>query len=145
MSKRRSSKKFKGASRRRRSPDRRKARKLSSKEPDEPTRWNWRDKFVTAGVFAGLLVTMVAPVAFLSHVAHQNSIRSRVANWKDRYELSESEADRLLRIELDFHRYEKLFSLEPDPTPTQVEAHSDQIAELLGTEVLTHSPTTESE
>lgn len=92
-----------------------------------------------AGALLFFIVTMAVPYAYLTSRKHRNAIQARVTHWQSEYDLSDSDTRRLLEIELNFHRYEYVLSLQPDPTPEQIEAHSREVAELLGTEDPQHA------
>lgn len=68
-----------------------------------PEPWTVRDRLVVFGAFAAVLLVFFAMPVSQSVMMERRIVSERLAHWKLRFHLSESEIQRLREIEFRFH------------------------------------------
>jgi len=93
------------------------------------TLWEKLQIFGAVGVF---LFAMVVACVRTSAIRHKGAIKQRVGQLKREHDLTDSQVAELLEIELDFHRYERPFSMKSDPTREELDEHLLAIKKKFG-------------
>ena len=93
------------------------------------TLWEKIKIFSAVGV---MLFAMVGTCVRTSAIRHKEAIQQRVGRLKWEHALTDSQVAELLEIELDFHRYERPFSMESDPTREELDEHLLAIKKRFG-------------
>jgi hypothetical protein len=73
------------------------------KDTPDPEPWTVRDHVVVSGAFAAVLLVFFAVPVSQSVIIERRIVSERLARWKLRFHLSESEIQRLREIEFRFH------------------------------------------
>ncbi|MCP5537721.1 MAG: hypothetical protein H7A51_15990 [Akkermansiaceae bacterium] len=90
------------------------------------------EKFQIFGAVCVILVAMVGTCVRTSAIRHKEEIQQRVGRLKWEHALTDSQVAELLEIELDFHRYERPFSMESNPTRKELDEHLLAIKKRFG-------------
>lgn len=110
---------------------RRRVKKHPAKKKD-PVSWTWKDRILVWGILLGLLAVALGVRGMIEAQAYQRRIEERIQRWRSKYDLKDSQVEKLLTIEAEFHAYQKLFTFRSSPTQHEGDEHRKQIADILG-------------
>lgn len=77
--------------------------RIRQKDTRVPEPWTVRDRVVLFGAFAAVLLVYIAVPVSQSVMMERRIVSERIAYWRLRFHLSESEVQRLHQIEFAFH------------------------------------------
>ncbi|MGB6220064.1 hypothetical protein [Haloferula sp.] len=89
------------------------------------------EKILIFGTIAFPLLLLVGIYVRSSVISYDKAIRQRVESWKTRHNLTQSQIDELIEIELNFHRHERPFSVQRVPSSHEIDEHRKTIKERL--------------
>ena len=112
-----------------------KRRPVEKSAPTVLTMW---EKILIFGTIAFPLLLLVGIYVRSSVICYDKEIRQRVESWRIRHGLTQSQADELMEIELNFHRHERPFSVQRAPSSDEIDEHRRAIKERLGGRVDGH-------
>jgi len=89
------------------------------------------EKILIFGTIAFPLLLLVGISVRSSVVGYERAIRQRVETWRTRHDLTQSQTDELVEIELNFHRYDAPFSVQRVPSSHEIDEHRRVIKERI--------------
>jgi hypothetical protein len=83
-------------------------------------------------IVLAMLSLLSAPFVISSIIGHRDRISQRVKRWQTKHNLSDSQAEEILAIELKFHGSGNPLSFRRARSDREKEAHRREIENLLG-------------
>lgn len=103
------------------------------KDVQVPEPWTVRDRVVLFGAFAAVLLVFFAVPFSQSVMMERRIVSERLAHWKLRFHLSESEIQRLREIEFRFHGSGFSF-VHTKKSHQQIEEHTRELSRAMSPE-----------
>ncbi len=105
-------------------------RKRERIAPPQP--WTRKEKLAVWGSLLCLMLFVVVMPFVAVSASHQRKVEKRVTHWRHKYELTEDQASKILRIEMEYHKSDSPVSISPPRSQAEKDAHAREIAALMG-------------
>ncbi|MES2595795.1 MAG: hypothetical protein V4662_10690 [Verrucomicrobiota bacterium] len=99
-----------------------------------PAKLSFRDKCMIIGAPILLLAIPAFILHFSSIRQHSRAISKTVEEWRTIYHLNDEQAERIKKLEIDFHSSGSPMSASPARTKEEVRHHHQEIGDIMSPE-----------
>ncbi len=111
------------------------AENVNKRRPEDkrpPAKLTAREKLLIFGTIGGALLLVAGLGIRSSSIRHDRAIEKRVEEWRAQHDLSPSQTDELLEIEMKYHQHEGLLSKRRVPTKAAIDSHRRAVELRIG-------------